>query len=200
MAGTLRPGDKMREVEIAQSIGVSRTPVREAIHRLKADGLVTQEPNRGAVVRRLDYGSISELYKIREVLEGTAAGLAARHMSDVELNVLHDMIDRQRTVRDDIAEASRLNKLFHRTIAQAAQNRYLLEMIDGLDLSMALLGPSTLGIEARKEEALSEHLRLVDALASRDPARAGTCAAEHIRNAYAARLTILMDGDGAELG
>ncbi|MEM7489130.1 MAG: FCD domain-containing protein, partial [Pseudomonadota bacterium] len=82
---------------------------------------------------------------------------------------------------------------FHRTIAQAAQNRYLLEMIDGLDLSMALLGPSTLGLEARKDEALAEHVALVDALTTRDAAAAEDRAAAHIRNAYAARLTIVIE-------
>lgn len=193
VSGELKPGQKMREVEIADSLGLSRTPVREAFHRLKGDGLLTQEPNKGAVVRQLDYQSISELYKIREVLEGTAAGLAARQISEVELAALYDMLALQMQAKDDVAEASRLNKLFHRTLCLSAHNRYLVEMIDGLDLSMALLGRSTLGLDARKDEAIAEHREILDAIAADDATAAEETARRHIRSAHAARLRIMME-------
>lgn len=193
VSGDLKPGHKMREIEIAEDLGVSRTPVREAFHRLKGDGLLTQEPNKGAVVRQLDYQSISELYKIREVLEGTAAGLAARQISPIELEALRDLTKLQDAAKDDVDEASRLNKIFHQTISQCARNRYLIDMINGLDLSMALLGRSTLGLEARKSEAIVEHREILDALGKADPEAAEAAAKKHIQSSHAARLKIMLE-------
>jgi len=193
VSGELKPGQKMGEVEIAKSLGLSRTPVREAFHRLKSDGLLTHEPNKGAVVRQLDYQSISELYKIREVLEGTAAELAARYISPVELDALYEMLDLQTAAKDDTAEASRLNKIFHRTLCQNARNRYLIDMIDGLDLSMALLGRSTLSLENRKSEAIAEHREILDAMAAQDYGAAQEAAQRHIRSAHAARLKVMIE-------
>ncbi|WP_158270034.1 GntR family transcriptional regulator [Litoreibacter ponti] len=193
ISGDLKPGQKMREVEIAESLGLSRTPVREAFHRLKSDGLLTQEPNKGAVVRQLDYQSVSELYKIREVLEGTAAAMATRQMSTVELKALYELLEVQDAAKDDVAEASRLNKVFHHTLCQSAHNRYLVEMIDSLDLSMALLGRSTLGLESRKAEAIAEHRKILDAMSEGDAAKAENAARAHIRAAHAARLTIIFE-------
>jgi len=193
ISGELQPGQKMREVEIAEGLGLSRTPVREAFHRLKSDGLLTQEPNKGAVVRQLDYQSISELYKIREVLEGTAAALAARQISQVELTALYGLLDLQDAAKNDVKEASRLNKIFHRTLCQSARNRYLIDMIDGLDLSMALLGRSTLGIETRKSEAIEEHREILDAMAAQNYTAAEEAARRHIQSAHAARLKIMIE-------
>jgi len=173
VSGELKPGQKMGEVEIAKSLGLSRTPVREAFHRLKSDGLLTHEPNKGAVVRQLDYQSISELYKIREVLEGTAAELAARYISPVELDALYEMLDL--------------------TLCQNARNRYLIDMIDGLDLSMALLGRSTLSLENRKSEAIAEHREILDAMAAQDYGAAQEAAQRHIRSAHAARLKVMIE-------
>ena len=194
--GALKPGQKLRELELAESIGVSRTPVREAFHRLKGDGLLTQEPNKGAVVRQLDYQSISELYKIREVLEGTAASLSAQNMSQVELKALYDLVNLQDAAKSDASEASRLNKIFHKTLCQSARNRYLVEMIDGLDLSMALLGRSTLDLKSRQSTAVEEHREILNAISDRDSDKAEEAARKHIRSAHSARLTIMMeDGD-----
>ena len=77
--GALPPGTRVREAEVAGQLGISRTPVREALRRLEADGFLTFEPHRGMVVVQLDHQSVMELYAMREALEGTAAGLAAQH-------------------------------------------------------------------------------------------------------------------------
>ena len=196
LTGTLKPGMKLREAEIAESLGLSRTPVREALRRLESDGLIAHEAHKGAVVRQLDYQAISELYQIREVLEGTAAGLAARQISEVELGALEDMLDVQHAARHDAAEASRLNRIFHRTLCHCAHNRYLIEMLDGLDLSMMLLGRSTLGLDERKDAAIEEHRAILAAIAERDAAAAEEAARAHIRAAHRARLRIVLE-DGA---
>ena len=92
-AGRLRPGDRLREVDLAATIGLSRTPVREALARLESEGLVVNDSMRGIVVTELDYSMVAELYVMREVLEGTAARLAAQHASEVELSILEELCD-----------------------------------------------------------------------------------------------------------
>src|SRR3546814_4510444 len=82
--GELKPGQRIREIEMADRLRMSRTPVREALRRLEADGLLTFAPYRGMVIAELDHQAVMELYQMREVLEGTAAGLAARHASEAE--------------------------------------------------------------------------------------------------------------------
>src|SRR6056297_4155191 len=87
-AGTFRPGDRLTETDLAERLGLSRTPVREAIRQLESDGLVTHVPRVGAAVRRLDYAEITELYEMRAVLEGTAARFAARAAYPSEIDEL----------------------------------------------------------------------------------------------------------------
>ena len=97
-AGQLPPGTRLPENELAQRFAVSRTPIREALKRLETHGLVVHEPHHGAVVATLDYSQITEMYLMREVLEGTSAHLAAIHATAVEVELLREMIakDRQR--------------------------------------------------------------------------------------------------------
>ena len=89
--GQLLPGARLRETELAERLGISRTPVREAIRQLEADGLVTHQARQGATIRNLDYAEVIELYEMRSVLEGTAARLAARMASQVELAELTEI-------------------------------------------------------------------------------------------------------------
>src|SRR3546814_7644538 len=79
MDGLLKPGQRLREIAVSAWLDMSRTPVREAFRRLERDGLITFAPNRGMTVTELDHGTVTELYHMREVLEGTAASLAAQH-------------------------------------------------------------------------------------------------------------------------
>ncbi|MEM9798197.1 MAG: GntR family transcriptional regulator [Pseudomonadota bacterium] len=192
--GVLKPGSRLREGEIAERMGLSRTPIREALQRLEGAGLVSHIPHKGAVVRQLDYQAANELYRLREVLEGTAAGFAALHMSEPELQAVRDIVEAERAA-PDAREAARLNKMFHRALAHGAHNRYLLETLDGLALAQALLGPSTLTGEARRRAAVEEHGDILDAIADRDGARAEEAARAHIRGAQRVRLAMLLADD-----
>src|SRR5512147_688144 len=91
--GEFRSGRRVMEIEVAAWLKVSRTPVRDAIRRLEAEGMLEYEPRNGLVVARLDRQAVMELYVMREVLEGTAARLCARHASDMELQELSDLIE-----------------------------------------------------------------------------------------------------------
>lgn len=189
--GGLSPGSHLREQDVAKRLEISRTPVREALRRLEADGFLTFEPHRGMVVVQLDHQSIMELYAMREVLEGTAAALAARHASDAEIAILQDMIENEASFANDPDALARHNANFHQILFRAAHNRYLLKSSNVLRDSMALMRGTTMTIPGRAESARAEHATLANALRSRDPAAAEQAARTHIQNAQAARLKLL---------
>ena len=110
--GRLRPGDRLRAAEIAAWLGVSRTPVREALKRLQADGLVQSTPWAGMTVTSLDRGQVIELYVMRVELEGLAARLAAEYASDAEIAALRDHLDKAEAALDAAAESARRHRGF----------------------------------------------------------------------------------------
>ena len=187
-AGRLRPGDRLREVEVAATMGLSRTPVREALARLEAEGLVINDSMRGIVVTELDYSMVAELYVMREVLEGTAARLAAQHASEVELSILEDLCDQYRAALNDSDEMALKNRQFHDTLCHCAHNRYLLKVLNMLHDSLSLLGPTSLALPERAAETLREHEAIVDAIRRRDTAAAEDAARAHIRAAQTTRM------------
>lgn len=195
--GQLRPGDRMREVELASRLGASRTPIRQALARLEHEGLVARDPRRGMIVAELDAGAVAELYVMREVLEGTAAALAARHASDAEIAALRGLADRDREIGHDPARLAQNNRLFHEALYRSARNRYLLKTLSSLREAMALLGQTTLALHGRSETALEEHAKLIAALERRDAAAAEEAARAHIRAAYRARLAIMLEEQAA---
>lgn len=189
--GSMVPGTRVREVEIAERFGISRTPAREAIRRLESEGLISFVPHNGAVVSKLDHQQTMELYDMREVLEGTAASFAARHASTAELEELEDLIASESEVAEDPDQLANLNRLIHSAIYRAAHNRFLEKSLLGLRDSMALLGGTTLRIEGRCAAAHQEHLAILEAIRERDEARAEQAARAHIRNAQRMRLKLM---------
>jgi len=193
--GELVPGSRLREAELAERFQISRTPVREALGRLEAQGLVAHEPHRGASVAQLDYGQVSELYDLREVLEGTAARLAAIHASAVETEILEEMVARDRTLLGDAPALARTNRLFHRQIHGAARNRFLQSTLETMRLSLVLLpGATTLAAPDRAAESLAEHAAIVAAIRAHDGDGAEAAARTHIRAAFKARIRIWQEG------
>jgi len=192
LSGELAPGTRLREIELAGLLGLSRTPVREALGRLESEGLVVNESGRGLVVTELDQSMISELYVMREVLEGTAARLAARHASDVEISALREIADRDAQWIDQPELLAANNRFFHETLYRCAHNRYLLKTLNSLQESLSLLGPTTLAVPGRAQSSSREHQEMVAALERRDPDLAEQITREHIRAAYKARLTRML--------
>jgi DNA-binding GntR family transcriptional regulator len=189
--GELVPGSRLREAELAERFRISRTPVREALGRLEAQGLVAHEPHRGASVAQLDYGQVSELYDLREVLEGTAARLAGVHASAVETEILEEMVARDRGLLGDAPALARTNRLFHRQIHGAARNRFLQGTLETMRLSLVLLpGATTLSAPDRAVESLAEHAAIVAAIRAHDGDGAEAAARTHIRAAFKARIRI----------
>jgi len=192
--GRLLPGERLRETELADRLGVSRTPIREAIRQLETDGLVAHVPRIGASIRTLDYPEVMELYEMRAVLEGTAARMATRAASDLEIDelvALNETLSQAGTG----PEAARLNRLFHANLLDSAKNRYLARSVASLQKALLILGPTMLSDHARAKAADTEHRRILDALKARDEAGAEFAMRNHIEASQRLRIRSLRDRD-----
>ncbi len=185
--GVYRPGDRLVESELADRFGVSRTPIREALQRLETQSLLARD-GRSLIVASLDHNQMAELYAVRSELEGLAARLAARHATEEEVRVLYDMIDEDRALLADPPMMARANRRFHRMIHLASHNRYLVQQLDLVYRSMALMATTSLAAEGRGEIALAEHKAIVDAISLRDEEAAYSALRDHISVAFITRL------------
>jgi DNA-binding GntR family transcriptional regulator len=186
--GKLRAGDRLREAEIAKQLKVSRIPVREAFGRLTAKGLVEAEGGKGLIVRGLDPSEIVDIYSVREILEGAAAGLAARHASKADHDLLWDIEKKFENVVDDWSLMARLNGAIHEAIFRAARNRFLDDAVRDLQDFIALLGRTTSSVAGRRESAAAEHREMIKAIAERDHDKAESAARVHVPNSLLVRL------------
>src|SRR5262245_18767889 len=141
--GRFRRGERIPEEEIARSLGVSRTPVREALRRLQERGLVVVGAGRSLVVAELSKQQVFELYAMRELLEGSAARFAAQHAHEAEIGMLHRLLDEFDKHRGNPRMLISLNRRFHRAVCEAAHNRYLSQTVDGMHDALALLHSNT---------------------------------------------------------
>ena len=188
--GELTGGARLVETELAQRFGVSRTPVREALKRLEAQGVAAVEGRR-LVVATLDHDQLGELYEVRGVVEGLAARLAARHAAPEEIAVLRGMVEADRGLADRPGELAQANKRFHRQMHRASHNRYLNRMLQDMRRSLALLSSTSLAVPGRGVESIAEHDTLIRAIEARDEDAAEAAARQHISNAYVSRLRII---------
>lgn len=190
LSGDFTADDRLREINVADLLGMGRTPVREALRRLEDEGLLMHEPRRGLVVTRIDQRGVTELYAMREVLEGAAAEFAARHATDAEIDNMAAILEDQR--KPD-ADAVVLNLAFHHAIYTAAHNRHLIRSLNALTDTTYLLGRSTLAASERAAHAVEEHSSILVAIRARDPKAAADAAKNHIRQAYLERLRMLRE-------
>lgn len=190
-SGGLPPGARLREIELSERLAISRTPVREALRRLEADGLVVHVPRLGAVVKELTYQEVMELYEMRVVLEGTAARLAARHASELEIEELDALNQEMKAHAGDAAALYRINRLLHAALLNAAKNRYLIKSMQALSRTLLILGPTTLSGEERAAAAFGEHAQVIEAIGGRQQDRAEQLMRAHVEAALRARLRVL---------
>ncbi len=185
--GEYRPGDRLVEAELAERFGVSRTPIREAFQRLETQGILARD-GRSLVVASLNHDQVGELYVLRAELEALAARLAAQHAEPEEIKVLFDMIEADRGLIDRPDEMSRANKRFHRQLHLASHNRYLIQQLELVHRSMALMSFTTFSAKGRGKLAIGEHTAIVEGIAARDGAAADAAIRAHISAAYETRL------------
>ena len=185
--GIYKPGSRLVESELAERFGVSRTPIREALQRLETQSLLTRD-GRSLVVASLDHNQMAELYVVRTELEGLAARLAAQHASEEEIDVLQQMVGADRTWTHDASALSRSNKRFHKQLHLASHNRFLVQQLDLVHRSMALLATTSLAVEGRGPVALDEHQAIVTAISERNGAAAYQAVRQHLSQAFITRL------------
>ncbi len=189
-AGTYVPGDRLREVEVADRLSLSRTPVREALRRLEAENIIEHRPRVGAVIRTLGQAEVVELYEMRLVLERTAAEMAAKHAAEAEVE---DMA----AINDEIAgsgggpKAAAINQVFHHSIYVAARNRFLLDAARAMNNALLLLGPTTLADQDRIDTVVQQHGLILDAIGAGDIEAAGAAAEAHLQTSLRYRLKVM---------
>ncbi|WP_300517148.1 GntR family transcriptional regulator [Aliiroseovarius sp.] len=187
--GVYRPGDRLVESELADRFGVSRTPIREALQRLETQRLLARD-GRSLIVASLNHNQLAELYAVRAELEALAARLAAQHAAPEEIKVLRDMVDEDKKRLDNPEELARTNRRFHKQLHLASHNRYLVQQLDMVHRTMALLATTSLAAEGRAENAVGEHEAIVRAIEARDGDAAGTALRAHISHAFETRLKL----------
>ncbi len=190
--GLLKPGDRISVNALAETLKISRTPVREAISWLETDGLIVHEAYHGRVVGSLNIQMVNELYAIRKVLEVAAAGMAAQNASDAEIMVLREMLDFEKSIFQNPVERERHNRRFHKAIYRSANNRYLISTLSALQTPMILLGPATAADPKRLQSAYEEHVELVDAIGRHDVAAAQDSMARHLASGHRVHLSYLL--------
>ncbi|WP_371732381.1 GntR family transcriptional regulator [Aliiroseovarius sp. xm-v-204] len=194
--GVYKPGDRLVESELADRFGVSRTPIREALQRLETQSLLTRD-GRSLIVASLTHNQLAELYVVRAELEGLAASLAAQHAAPEEIRVLREMVEDDRARLDDPAALARSNRRFHKRLHLASHNRYLVQQLDLVHRTMALLATTSLAAEGRSEVAIAEHDAIVTAIEARDREAARAALKTHISKAFETRLKLDSAQDGA---
>ena len=185
--GTFRPGDRLVESELAERFGVSRTPIREALQRLETQSLLSRD-GRSLIVASLDHNQMAELYIVRRELEGLAASLAAQHATAEEVRILREMVEADNALVNDPVALARANRRFHKQIHLASHNRYLVQQLDLVYRTMALMATTSLAAQGRTQIAQSEHDAIVTAIEAKDRDTAGQCLRDHISVAFMTRL------------
>jgi DNA-binding GntR family transcriptional regulator len=199
LEGRLRPGERLKEDKLAKELAVSRTPVREAIAMLQAEGLLEAQQHRGAQVRSYNVGELEEIYDLRSILEGYAARRAASRINPRELGKLRLSVERMETLEPkDLEHLVQQNGIFHDTILQAADSERLLTMVTQTR-ALPLIYQSYAWYTADQlDRSLEYHRRVLSALERGDAEQAEFDMRHHLFNAREA-LTAAY-AEGAEQG
>ena len=190
----LEPGSWIDEMKLAAEFGISRTPLREALKVLAAEGLVTMKVRRGAYVTEMSSDDVAQVYHLLALLESDAAGDVAEHASDAEraeLQALHDRLEK--LVRQRAAFFA-VNEAFHLALLRIAGNRWRRQLVDDLRKIMKLNRHHSLLKSGRLTESLAEHRALMAAIMSRQRSLATACMRDHFRNGLAAATSPLEKG------
>lgn len=194
ISGELKPGERLTEVQLAEEMGVSRTPVREAIRKLELEGFVVMVPRKGAYVADISTKDVADVFEIRAALEGLAAGLAAERITEEELEELQRLLVKvnESTENHDLDTFVAADAAFHEALYKASRNDRLVQIISNLREQIQRFRSITLARPGRMKDALEEHKLIVDAISQRNVALARRLAQKHIENAENSMLDSIM--------
>lgn len=199
--GSLRPGQSLVVTELAEQMGLSRMPIREAMKRLEAEGFVTVTPHKVAVVTGLSPEDVAEVFIIRESLEGMAARLASQRITPENLASLRERVAQMEAEMrsGDYPMYGRLNRGFHRYICHLSGNKRLVSLLneiwDANDRFRALF----VMVPRRVAASLDEHQEILEVLAAREPDRAEEIMRRHVRLAGQSLLAQVQAGANQQL-
>lgn len=181
LTGVVAPGARLSVPALAQQLGVSRSPVREAVQRLIQDQLAREQPQGGAIVASIGRSDLADLYEVREVLEGRAAALAARRRPPGAMGELEQVLGEHEAavVAADLDGHVRLDMQFHALIREAAGNRHIERVLGEIQM-LIRLAMLTTTLTAGPARAVRDHRRILDAVRAGHPEQAERAAREHI--------------------
>ena len=182
--GDFAQGIKLFEGKIAKQLGVSRTPVREALRELGAEGFVTISPNQGVVVSNLSVKEIQKVLQIRGVLEGLATRLVAKLINGEEIKELEKYLKKMEcyTNKDDVLAFSKMDAEFHELILNICGNNRLIQILKNLSDKTHRYRIRSLSVPGRLKYSLEEHREIVEALKRKDSEQADRLSQKHVEN------------------
>lgn len=183
--GTFKSGERLAETTLSTSLGVSRTPIREALKQLELEGLLKVIPNKGAIVTGVTIKDINDIYMIRKLIEGLAARWAAEKISDEKLDILSETLalEEMYIEKKDVEHLLKLDSRFHDTLFYASNSNPLTFVLRTLHMYVKRSRNSALAIPARARKAHEEHKAIFDALILKDADKAEKLMIKHISNA-----------------
>jgi DNA-binding GntR family transcriptional regulator len=183
MAGELQKGDKIKEDELCSSMGISKTPLREALRVLSVEGLIRLVPNRGSFVSTPTFEEIREMFGVMSVLEGVCAREAAEKMGEKDLAILEKLHKKleENYRRKAQREYIRINNQFHSFLQELAGNRTLNQIVNGLRKKILLYRYQSLNLPERFAQSIQEHRDLLEAFRKKDPKKAETLMRRHLK-------------------
>ena len=183
--GEYKDGDSLNELKLSKELGVSRTPVREALMQLELEGLVKNVPNKGAVVIGVTEQDIHDIYEIRIRIEGLAARLCAENITDDELHALEQIVDLQEfyLLKNDTEQIWKLDSDFHKIIYDASRSRPLRFTLSNFHNYIKKARDISVQTEGRAEKTVAEHRAILDAIKEHNGSLSEQLTAKHISNA-----------------
>lgn len=193
--GSLQRGDSLGEISLSKRLGVSRTPIRGALHRLSEEGLVDIAPNKGAKVVGINKEDLIDIYRIRERLEGLASALAAKRINEDALAKLRETVEIAEFYisKNDTEHLKELDTVFHKEIYKASGSRFLEHTLSELHKKIKLYRKRSLSVPGRLEKSLLEHKEILDAISLGDSELADKLTSIHVRSALENMLEAFQD-------
>lgn len=193
LTGELASGISLGEIALSSRLGVSRTPVRGALHRLAEEGLVEIVPNKGATVIGINTADLVDIYRLRERLEGLASSLAAERISNEELLKLEETVELADFYirRNDTEHMKELDTVFHSIIYRASGSRFLSRTLSELHRKIKAYRKRSLSVPGRLTNSEKEHREILEAIKARDAKRADELTSLHVRRALENMLSAM---------
>ncbi|MDD3797500.1 MAG: GntR family transcriptional regulator [Lachnospiraceae bacterium] len=184
LRGNLQPGERLMEIHLAQRLGVSRTPVREAIRMLQLDGLVTMVPRKGAIVAEITVSDLEDVLEVRAALEELAVKKACRMMGEQQLEELRNAADRfvESLKQEDLLACAQADVNFHEIICESTGNRRLIQILNNIREQIYRYRLENLKDKSSHENLVQEHMAICRALEENSEEKAGEAIMIHIEH------------------